>query len=106
MSNTSRPQHTEQPDAARDGPSSSRAGRTLRQLWPGWRYSLFLVGIFVLLVGAATVGSLAYSSSDADASEIAGTWESGGIAPFSTLECPNPSSQFELVSSPVREGSR
>ena len=45
------------------------------------------------------------SSSSASASEVSGSWEGGGFAPFSALECPHPSSQFQLVTSPTREGS-
>ncbi|WP_181813487.1 heparin lyase I family protein [Gaiella occulta] len=57
------------------------------------------------MLTVAVLGVLTVSSPDAKASEIAGTWEGGGYAPFSTLECPHPSTQFQLVSSPVREGS-
>ena len=77
----------------------------VRRLWPGWRYACFLGSLFVVLLAAAVAGTLTLSSHEAKASEVVGTWESGGFAPFSTLECPHPSSQFQLVTSPVRQGS-
>ena len=116
MDFNSRPENTDPPAAAtgdqQGSPSPRRPVRgrisltsACRRYWPGRRYAAFLAVLFVVLVGAAAVGTLTLSSSDAKASEIAGTWESGGYAPFSNLECPHPETQFRLVTSPVREGS-
>ena len=60
------------------------------------------LGICLTLV---VLAALNVSPNNAKASEIAGTWESGGYAPFTALECPHPATQFQLVTSPVREGS-
>ena len=61
--------------------------------------------VLLCAVTAAVIGVTSMSSSSASASEVSGSWEGGGFAPFSALECPHPSSQFQLVTSPTREGS-
>ena len=66
---------------------------------------LALHATLALLVTAAVLGALSTSSSNAKASQVSGTWEAGGYAPFSALECPHPATQFQVVTSPVREGT-
>jgi hypothetical protein len=83
------------PQASRRPSRARRAGRRAAVL-----------GLLLVVFTAGVLGALTISSSSAAASEIAGTWESGGYAPFSGLECPNPARQFTLVTAPVREGSR
>lgn len=62
--------------------------------------------VIALVVTAGVALSLLSPSSRADDGDVSATWEPGHPTSFTELECPHPKRQFELVSAPVREGTR